>query len=595
GVTVVVGPNGTGKSNIVDAVAWVMGTQATSALRTQRMEDVIFAGTAVRPALGRAEVALTLDNSTGGLALDLAEVTITRRLYRDGTSEYEINGTPCRLLDIQELLADSGVGRHQHVLVGQGRVDSVLNASPEEHRAIIEEAAGVIKHRQRRDRSIRRLEATDDDLVRLQDLLAEQHRLMRPLKRQARAAERHEEARAEWRALRLWLGGERLRAVRHRLEAIEGEGAETAQRLDAAETERAELSQALGGLQAAAGETGAALDRDTAAAARLETTAERMQKIALVARERRLGMERRLVGASERRRDLEAEREHLISSIADARAEESTATEAAERLAQRIRELEDEERSLAAADRLPADGVAASLRGDLAALEAAAVRDHRELSDLARRRGAVAAVIEEELAETQRLGEERTATVRSREEEQKSAAAAADRASVDAEAARLAEEARHEAQSEATAARARAEALEEARRGLTDPETVEFARRIESIVGPIAARLDVPPQLAEAVGAALGPWAEAQVAQSPEGALAAALTVKDAGRGGVAFVAALPDSEVLARGLDGGRGALVDALGSDADADLAATLLGDVVVVPSLAEAAEVVASRPDL
>ncbi len=147
GITVIVGPNGSGKSNIVDAIAWVLGTQATSTLRTEKMEDVIFAGTATRPALGRAEVSLTLDNDSGRLALDLPEVTVTRRLYRDGTSEYEINGTPCRLLDIQEMLGDSGVGRHQHVLVGQGRVESVLNAGPEEHRTIIEEAAGVIKHR----------------------------------------------------------------------------------------------------------------------------------------------------------------------------------------------------------------------------------------------------------------------------------------------------------------------------------------------------------------------------------------------------------------------------------------------------------------
>ncbi|HSQ37393.1 MAG TPA: AAA family ATPase, partial [Acidimicrobiia bacterium] len=157
GITVVVGPNGTGKSNLVDALAWVMGTQATSVLRTQRMEDVIFAGTATRPALGRAEVSLTFDNGDGRLPVDVAEVTVTRRLYRDGTSEYAINGADCRLLDIQELLSDSGVGRHQHVIVGQGRVDAVLNAGPEEHRSVIEEAAGVTKHRQRRDRSLRRL------------------------------------------------------------------------------------------------------------------------------------------------------------------------------------------------------------------------------------------------------------------------------------------------------------------------------------------------------------------------------------------------------------------------------------------------------
>ena len=165
GVTVGVGPNGSGKSNLVDAVAWVMGTQATSVLRTSRMDDVIFAGTTIRPAMGRAEVSLTLDNGDDPAALEISEVTIPRRLYRDGTSEYEINGVSCRLLDIQELLADAGVGRHQHVIIGQGRVDSVLNAGPEEHRAVIEEAAGVVKHRARRDRSIRRLEATDMDVA----------------------------------------------------------------------------------------------------------------------------------------------------------------------------------------------------------------------------------------------------------------------------------------------------------------------------------------------------------------------------------------------------------------------------------------------
>jgi len=143
GVTVVVGPNGTGKSNLVDALAWVMGTQATSVLRTQRMEDVIFAGTADRPALGRAEVSLTIDNSANLLPIEFSEVTITRTLFRNGDSEYAINGAPCRLLDIQELLSDSGIGRQQHVIVGQGQLDSILNSRPEDRRAVIEEAAGT--------------------------------------------------------------------------------------------------------------------------------------------------------------------------------------------------------------------------------------------------------------------------------------------------------------------------------------------------------------------------------------------------------------------------------------------------------------------
>ncbi|HWL50204.1 MAG TPA: AAA family ATPase, partial [Acidimicrobiia bacterium] len=164
GVTVVVGPNGSGKSNLVDALSWVMGTQSTKALRTGKMEDVVFAGTATRPSLNRAEATLIIDNAERMLHLDLDEVALTRRLYRDGSSDYEINGVGCRLLDVQELLSDSGVGRHQHVIIGQGQVDEVLNASPEDHRAVIEEAAGILKHRRRKEKAERRLERTDEDV-----------------------------------------------------------------------------------------------------------------------------------------------------------------------------------------------------------------------------------------------------------------------------------------------------------------------------------------------------------------------------------------------------------------------------------------------
>ena len=149
GVTAVVGPNGSGKSNVVDAVAWVLGAQAPSAVRSQRMDDVIFAGTTDRSALGRAEVSLTIDNSDSSLALDFPEITITRTLFRSGESDYSLNGSPCRLLDIQELLSDVGVGRQQHVIISQGQIDAVLNAREEDRRSIIEDAAGILKFRKR--------------------------------------------------------------------------------------------------------------------------------------------------------------------------------------------------------------------------------------------------------------------------------------------------------------------------------------------------------------------------------------------------------------------------------------------------------------
>src|ERR1700734_1210659 len=188
GITVVVGPNGSGKSNVVDAVTWVLGAQGPRSLRSAKMEDVIFAGTNSRPALGRAEVSLTIDNGAGKLPVDMAEVTITRTLFRSGDSEYAINGTPCRLLDIQELLSDSGVGRQQHMIIGQGQLDAVLNARPEDRRGIIEEAAGVLKHRRRRERAERRLAGTAENLDRLGDLGREGRRQIRPLERQAGGA-----------------------------------------------------------------------------------------------------------------------------------------------------------------------------------------------------------------------------------------------------------------------------------------------------------------------------------------------------------------------------------------------------------------------
>ena len=218
GVTVVVGPNGSGKSNVVDAIGWVLGAQAPSAVRSQKMDDVIFAGTTKRPALGRAEVALTIDNSAGLLPIEFAEVTITRTLFRSGDSEYAINGVPCRLLDIQELLSDTGVGRQQHVIISQGQIDAVLNARAEDRRLIIEEAAGVLKFRRRKEKAERRLAATEANLLRLQDLLREVRRQLRPLERQADAARRHGSLVDELTNLRVYVAGLELRRLRRALD-----------------------------------------------------------------------------------------------------------------------------------------------------------------------------------------------------------------------------------------------------------------------------------------------------------------------------------------------------------------------------------------
>ncbi len=219
GVTCVVGPNGSGKSNIVDALAWVMGEQGAKSLRGGNMADVIFAGTSGRAPLGRAEVALTIDNTDGALPIDYTEVTISRTLFRNGGSEYAINGTPCRLLDVQELLSDSGIGREMHVIVGQGQLDAILHASPEDRRGFIEEAAGVLKHRKRKEKALRKLDAMQGNLTRLTDLTSELRRQLKPLGKQAEVARRAVVIQTEARDARLRLLADDLVQLREALAA----------------------------------------------------------------------------------------------------------------------------------------------------------------------------------------------------------------------------------------------------------------------------------------------------------------------------------------------------------------------------------------
>jgi chromosome segregation protein len=290
GVTVVVGPNGSGKSNVVDAIAWVLGAQAPSSVRSQKMDDVIFAGTAKRAALGRAEVILTLDNSSGVLPIEFTEVTISRTLFRTGESEYAINGVGCRLLDVQELLSDAGVGRQQHVIVSQGQIDAVLNARPEDRRSIIEEAAGVLKYRRRKEKSERRLDATEASLLRVQDLLREVRRQLRPLERQADAARRHGSLVAELSALQLFVAGREIASLRARLVAITSDTVALAQR----DTEvRAELAELDTLVMAAETELTARGDTDISdETVRVEQLRERARGIAAVMAERRRSLER---------------------------------------------------------------------------------------------------------------------------------------------------------------------------------------------------------------------------------------------------------------------------------------------------------------
>jgi chromosome segregation protein len=565
------------------------------------MSDVIFAGTANRPALGRSEVSLTFTNDAGLLPIDLAEITVTRRLHRDGTSEYEMNGASCRLLDIQELLSDTGVGRHQHVLVSQGQIGQVLVARPEEHRAIIEEAAGITKHRARRDRSIRRLEQTGLDVARLRDLLEENRRRLRPLKRQANAAMKYDDVKAAAVALRLWTSGESLRDLSTRTAAATEERAALQSQLESDAVALQKVAADLVGLSAAAGDVGKVLERDTAAAARLEATSERILGAVMVAKERRSALESKAFGADARRNDLRDEGASLVEQIHASKAAESEAARQAEARQLNLAQFDDEERSLAEQIQLPAEAVVANLRGDLRALETAAARDEREREQLEKRREMVAARLDEESAQAAELIDE----IKAADSELSPVADEQQRRHIIGEQAQeaweAAESARHEAHIALEKAKSRAEALEGALSGLGDPEARRQALQAREVIAPVVSQLDVPAEMAAAVDAALGSWSEALVAESPGSVAAVAGSLKSSGLGGVTLVATTAaDSqspqaaarEVAARL---GLSALVDELGADADPVLANALLGDVVVVEGWSAGWDVVNRHPGL
>jgi chromosome segregation protein len=286
GITCVVGPNGSGKSNVVDALTWVMGEQGAKALRGGKMEDVIFAGTSSRAPLGRAEVTVTIDNSDNALPIEYSEVSITRRMFRDGAGEYEINGSSCRLMDVQELLSDSGIGREMHVIVGQGRLSQILESRPEDRRAFIEEAAGVLKHRKRKEKAVRKLDSMAANLARLTDLTTELRRQLKPLGRQAEMARRAQTIQADLRDAKLRLAADDL--VKRQVELDGVGGTEAMLRKD-----HDEAVARLGGAtdELTAHETAVATLSDRAERAqqmwfRLSALAERVSATVRIARER---------------------------------------------------------------------------------------------------------------------------------------------------------------------------------------------------------------------------------------------------------------------------------------------------------------------
>ncbi|GHB00682.1 chromosome partition protein Smc [Streptomyces tendae] len=605
GITCVVGPNGSGKSNVVDALSWVMGEQGAKSLRGGKMEDVIFAGTTGRPPLGRAEVSLTIDNSDGALPIEYAEVTITRIMFRNGGSEYQINGDTCRLLDIQELLSDSGIGREMHVIVGQGQLDSVLHADPMGRRAFIEEAAGVLKHRKRKEKALRKLDAMQANLARVQDLTDELRRQLKPLGRQAAVARRAAVIQADLRDARLRLLADDLVRMR---EALQAEIADEAALKERKETAEQEL--------------GRALRRE----ADLEDEVRRLTP--------------RLQRAQQTWYELSqlAERVRGTISLADARVKSATSAppeerrgrdpEELEREAARVREQEAElEAALEAAEHALEDTVAhrADLERELAVEErrlkdaARAIADRREgLARLSGQVGAARSRAASAQAEIERLTEARDASrerATAAQEEYETLQAEVD--GLDADDQELAERhdaARHaltEAEAELSAAREAATAAERERAatqarhealalGLRRKDgtgaLLAAKDRLTGLLGPAAGLLTVTPGHEAALATAFGAAADALAVTSPAAAADAIrlLRKQDAGRASLLLAGAPDDVPHDTRG-DGPPYA-ADLVRGPADLMPAVRrLLRGIVVVATLEDAEDLVYARPGL
>ncbi len=606
GITAVVGPNGSGKSNVVDAIAWVLGEQGAKALRGGKMEDVIFAGTAGRPPLGRAEVTLTIDNADGALPIEFAEVSITRRMFRDGASDYEINGESARLLDIQELLSDSGIGREMHVIVGQGQLDSILSARPEDRRGFIEEAAGVLKHRKRKEKALRKLDAMQANLTRLTDLTAELRRQLKPLGRQAELARRAAGVQAELRDARLRLLADDLTSWTEQLRAEVAD--ETAIR-----ERRAEVERALGTATVTESELERSLAADAPAVAasqeiffRLSALAERFRGTQTLAAERLRHLSE---FAEEERRgrdpqELEAEAAEIRQAEAELTAELEQArtalTEAVTERQRGERELADAERALVAAARAVADrreGLA-KLAGQVNALRSRASAGGDEIARItasaeqARQRAAAARdELEAASGEVGALDEGELGLDAQHEDAV---------ARHEAGAQRLAElTAEHRAaEQQRTTWTARRDALA---LGLTrkDGAGALLAEDAPAVLGAVAALLTVEPGYEAALAAALGELADAVAVGSPAeaGAALRRLKASDGGRVGLLIAGKHQPSERSGwPELPTGAAWAVDVVSAPEPLRPAVlTALDRVAVVAELADAEQLIDRWPEL
>lgn len=503
GICAVVGPNGSGKSNVVDALAWVMGEQGAKNLRGGKMEDVIFAGAGERKPLGRAEVTLTFDNTDKHLPIEYTEVAITRRMFRDGASEYEINGAKARLMDIQELLSDSGIGREMHIIVGQGKLSEILESRPEERRAFIEEAAGVLKHRRRKEKAQRKLAGMQGNLDRLQDLTDELGKQLKPLARQAEAAKRAATVQATLREARLSLAGHQVVTLRAALSDATRSANALSEQVEEVTAALEEATAAQDAVEEQRNEVQPRADEAQQVWFELSTLLERANATLRVAAERAGSAGAETAYHGQDPEDLLARAAHADEQYAAALQE---AEEAAERLETAREEVEQLQEAFDQAER---EHMA----------QVRAIADRREgvvrlLAQEESQRGAVTAAEEELSRIGEALGESRE---RAREARREAEKVAEKLAGLEAERSPL-DEAHTRAVREAQAAEKRLDQLRAEQR--------EREREVFSLEARIATLREQTPRAAaaEALGEGFGPLAEALTARDGTSvALAAAL------------------------------------------------------------------------
>jgi chromosome segregation protein len=604
GITAVVGPNGSGKSNVVDALAWVMGEQGAKTLRGGKMEDVIFAGTSSRAPLGRAEVTVTIDNSDNALPIEYSEVSITRRMFRDGASEYEINGSSCRLMDVQELLSDSGIGREMHVIVGQGKLDEILQSRPEDRRAFIEEAAGVLKHRKRKEKALRKLDAMQANLARLSDLTTELRRQLKPLGRQAEVARRAQTIQADLRDAKLRLAADDLVSRQVERDAIFEAEALMRREHDEAAARLEVASQELTAHETALAELSGRAESVQHTWFGLSALAERVAATVRIASERaqHLDVEPVATGDTDpdaleaEARQVEVTEQRLLAELAGARTRLDVARA---ELAEREAEAAEADRAHLAAVRAEADrreglarlaGQVETMRARVESIDDSVARLSERIEEAATRAQQTRAEFETVQA---RVGELDQGEVGLDEHHERTVAAL-----------RLADErvaelqaAERGAEREVASLRARIDALSV---GLERKDGAAWLAQNHAgtgLFGPIAKLVKVRSGYETALAAVLGSAADALAAESFGAARSAVAALKQADGGRAALVLGdWPADQRPQTALPGGALWALDLVEAPPRLRGAMTaMLSGVAVVDDLGDALDLVAARPQL